>query len=74
MYTRTFEGDYYGFYFENILCLCDFPKYYSKSTLNNDKVGKDINFVLVTMFNQFENLPKIFITRMLKGEYSVSIL
>ena len=63
------KGDYYEFYFENILCVCDLPRYYPKSTLNNDKVGKNINIVLVTIFDKFQNLPKIFITRMLKGDY-----
>ena len=60
--TRMLKGDYYEFYFENILCVCDLPRYYPKSTLNNDKVGKNINIVLVTIFDKFQNLPKIFIT------------
>ena len=32
------KGDYYEFYFENILCVCDLPRYYPKSPLNIDKV------------------------------------
>ena len=68
------EGDYYGFYFKNILCECDLPTYYPSFTLNNDQVRENINIVLVTMFNQFENFPKIFITGMLEGDYFGSIL
>ena len=45
------EGDYYGFYFKNILCECDLPTYYPSFTLNNDQVRENINIVLVTMFN-----------------------
>ena len=55
---KAFEGDYYEFYFENILCVCDLPTYYPKSTLNNHKVKKNINIVLVTIFDKFQNLPK----------------
>ena len=68
------KGDYYEFYFENILCEWDLPTYYPRFTLNNDKVKKKINIVLDTIFDKFQNLPKIFITRMLKGDYFVSIL
>ena len=49
--TRMLEGDYFVFYFENIFCVCDLPTYFPKSTLNNDKVIKNINIVLVTMCN-----------------------
>ena len=58
VFTRPSEGDYYGFHFENILCECDYPTYYPKSTLNNNKVRKNINIVLVTIFDKFQNLPK----------------
>ena len=59
--TRPSEGDYYGFHFENILCECDYPTYYPKSTLNNNKVRKNINIVQVNIFDKFQNLPKDFI-------------
>ena len=52
------EGDYYGFYFVNILCECDFPTYSPSFTFNNDKVKKKIIIVLLTMFNQFQNFQK----------------
>ena len=64
-----FSGD-----FVNILCECDLPTYYPRFTVNNDQVRENINIVLVTMFNQFENFPKIFITGMLEGDYFGSIL
>ena len=51
-----FEGEYYGFYFENILCVCDLSTYYPKSTLNNDKVRKNINNVVVTIFDKIQIL------------------
>ena len=50
------KGDYYVFYFENILCVCDLPKYYPKSPLNIDKVRKNINNVVVTKFDKIQNL------------------
>ena len=40
IYRRTFEGDHYWFYFEDILCVCDLTTYCPKSTLNNNKVRK----------------------------------
>ena len=58
-----FEGDYYGVYFENILCECDLPTYYPSFTFNNDKVKKMINIVLVTIFDKFQNSQKAFILK-----------
>ena len=57
---QKFEGDYYGFYFENILCLCDLSTYYPRCTLKNNKVKKKINIVLVTIFEKIQNLTNHF--------------
>ena len=32
VFTRTFEGDYFGIYFVNILGVCDLTIFYPKST------------------------------------------
>ena len=74
VFTRTFKGDYYGFYFENILCMCDLPTYNPKSTLNNNIVRKNINFVLVTIFDKFQNSPKLFLLKLSRVIISGSIL
>ena len=37
------ESDYYGIYFFNILCVCDFPTYYPKSTLKYLTIRKNFN-------------------------------
>ena len=63
LYTGTFEGNYYGLYFENILCVCHFPTSYPKSTKTQGKITKNIYIVLVTIFDKSENLPKIVFTR-----------
>ena len=39
------------------------PTYHPKSTLNNDKVRKNINIVLVTIFEKTQNVPKIVFTK-----------
>ena len=69
LYTGTFEGNYYGLYFENISCVCHFPTSYPKSTKNQGKIRKNINIVIVTIFVKFENLPKIVFTRASEGDY-----
>ena len=61
VFTRASEDDHNGFHFENILCLCDLSTYYHNSTLNIGKIRKNINIVLVTIFDKFLNLPKDFI-------------
>ena len=58
LFTRTFESDYYGVYFVNILCVCDLPTYYTKSPLIIYKVRKNINIVPATIFDKFQNSPK----------------
>ena len=63
VFTRMSEGHYFGVDFVNILCECDLPTYYPKFTLNNDKVKKNINIVLVTIFNKFQNLQDFILTR-----------
>ena len=42
----------------NILCSCDLPTYYTKSTFNVDKVRKNINIVLVTIFDKLLNFQE----------------
>ena len=39
------EGDYYGFYFVNILCEYDLPTYYPSFTFIDVKVQKKINIL-----------------------------
>ena len=34
------KGDYYGFYFEDILCACDLTTYCPKFALNKNTVRK----------------------------------
>ena len=41
----------------------------SALALNNDKVRKNINIVLVIIFDKFENLPKIVFTRTFECDY-----
>ena len=50
----TFEGDYYVFYFENNLCVCDLSTYYTKSTLNNNKVRK----LLILFYDHVQSIWK----------------
>ena len=69
VFTRPSEGDYYGFHFENILCESDYPTYHPESTLNNNKVRKNINIVQVNIFDQFKNLRKIVFTRKSESDY-----
>ena len=64
------KGDYYEFYFEDILCVCDLSTYYPKSTLNNDKVGKNINIVLAPYSINFKIYQKPY-TRTFEGDYYV---
>ena len=64
--TRMLEGDYYGFYFVNILCEYDLPTYYPSFTFNNVKVKKKDKYSLVTIFDQFQNLQKYFLLKFSK--------
>ena len=68
VFTRSFESDYCGIYFVNILCVCDLPTYYTKSPLNIHKVRKNINIVLVTISDKFQNFPKIVLTRTFESD------
>ena len=56
------EGDYYGFYFVNILCEYDLPTYSPSFTLNNDKVKKRSIFSS-DHIRSISKFAKIFITK-----------
>ena len=67
------EGDYYGFYFVNILCEYDLPhitldlhslmsKYKKRSIFSSDH------------FRSISKFAKIFITKIFEGDYFGSIL
>ena len=69
VFTRMSEVNYFGIYFVNIICVCDLPTYCPKSTLNTYKVRKNIYVVLMTIFDKFQNSPKMVFTRTSEVNY-----